>query len=42
MDTTFYQYLAEAEEDEHDRMMLFKPLPLDTAHRAISRDLAAE
>ena len=42
MDTTFYRHLAEAEEDERDRMILFRPLPLDAPHRAIvSRDLEA-
>ena len=42
-DTTFYRHLAEAEEDERNRMMLFKPLPLDAAHRAMaSRGLEAE
>ncbi|KAF8558285.1 hypothetical protein OG21DRAFT_1494075 [Imleria badia] len=42
-DTTFYRHLAEAEQDERNRVLLFKPLPLDSARRATdSRDLEAE
>ena len=43
LDTTFYRHLAEAEEDEHNKMMLLKPLPLNAAHCAMaSRDLEAK
>jgi hypothetical protein len=34
-DTTFYQHLAEAEQDERNGMLLFKPLPLDSARHAM-------
>ena len=43
LDTTFYRHLAEAEEDECNKMMLLKPLSLNAAHCAMaSCNLEAE